>query len=117
MTLPHTENELKVAIWASGTPKQFLLHVHTAIHAFKQMGFDADFIEAKVALKSVILDLDIAKSENSSKKKEAKEHNKKPTPSSEAISPEACKETYVKAIKTVEAAKLAATMAGAKAFN
>ena len=30
LTLPNTGNELKVAIWASGTPEQFLLHVRTA---------------------------------------------------------------------------------------
>eukprot|EP00804_Cyclotella_cryptica_P028380 CCRYP_016426-RA/>CCRYP_016426-RA protein AED:0.65 eAED:1.00 QI:0/-1/0/1/-1/1/1/0/79 len=33
LTLPNTGNELKVAIWASGTPEQFLLHVRSAIHA------------------------------------------------------------------------------------
>ena len=27
LTLPNTGNELKVAVWASGTPEQFLLHV------------------------------------------------------------------------------------------
>ena len=31
LMLPNTRNELKVAIWAIGTPKQFLLHVHTAM--------------------------------------------------------------------------------------
>jgi len=39
LTLP---NELKVAVWASGTPEQFLLHVRSAIHACKQMGLDTD---------------------------------------------------------------------------
>ena len=43
--------------------------------------------EADVALKSAILDLDIAKLEYSSKKKEAKEHKEKPIPSSKATSP------------------------------
>ena len=62
LTLPHTRNEFKVARWASEIPKQFLLHVHTANHACKQMGLDSDFKEAKVALKSAILDLDIMKS-------------------------------------------------------
>jgi len=27
LTLPNTGNELKVAVWVSGTPKQFLLHI------------------------------------------------------------------------------------------
>ena len=35
LTLPNTGNELKVAIWASGTPEQFLLHIHTAMHVCK----------------------------------------------------------------------------------
>ena len=35
LTLPNTGNKLKVAIWASGTPEQFLLHVHTAMHICK----------------------------------------------------------------------------------
>ena len=65
LTLPHTGNELKVTIWVSRSPKQFLLHVLTAIHACKWKGLDADFNEAKVALESAILDLDIAKLEYS----------------------------------------------------
>ena len=73
LTLPHTGNELKVTIWVSRSPKQFLLHVLTAIHACKWKGLDADFNEAEVALESAILDLDIAKLEYNSKKKEAKE--------------------------------------------
>ena len=79
LTLPHTGNKLKVAIWASGTPEQFLLHVHTNIPTCKQMALDANFKKAKVALESVNLDLDIAKSEFSSKKKKAKEHKETPT--------------------------------------
>ena len=37
LTLPNTGNELKVAIWASGTPEQFLLHVRTAMHICKRL--------------------------------------------------------------------------------
>ena len=40
LTLPKTENELKVAIWASGTPEQFLLHVRTAMLICKQLGLE-----------------------------------------------------------------------------
>ncbi len=102
----------------SRTPEQFLLHVPTDIHACKQMGLDADFKEAKVALKTAILDLDIAKLEYSSKKKEAKEHKEKPPPSSEATSPVVVtKTTYEKAIKAIESTKLAITMTGANAFE
>ncbi len=32
LNLPNTGNELKVAIWTSRTPKQFLLHVWIVIH-------------------------------------------------------------------------------------
>ena len=32
LVLLNKRNELKVAIWAPGTPKQFLLHGHTVIH-------------------------------------------------------------------------------------
>ena len=66
-----TRNELKVAIWASRTPKQYLLNACTAIHTCKQMGLDANFAKAKVALKSANLDLNIEKTEYSSKKKKA----------------------------------------------
>ena len=31
-TLPHTGSKLKVALWASRTPKQFILQVHSEIH-------------------------------------------------------------------------------------
>ena len=37
LTLPNTGNELTVAIWASGTPEQFHLHVRTAMHVCKQL--------------------------------------------------------------------------------
>ena len=30
LTLPNTGNELKVAVWASGTPEQFVLHIKLA---------------------------------------------------------------------------------------
>ncbi len=46
LTLPNMGNELKVAIWASRTPKQFLLHVHTAIHVCKQIGLDTNHTDA-----------------------------------------------------------------------
>ena len=47
LTLSNMGYELNVAIWASGIPKQFLLHVHTAIHVCKQMGLDTNFADAK----------------------------------------------------------------------
>ena len=38
LTLPYMGNKLKVAIWPSRTPEQFLLHVRTAMHVCKQIG-------------------------------------------------------------------------------
>jgi hypothetical protein len=40
-------SKLKVALWVSGTPKQFILHVHSAIHACKEMEHDVKFLNAK----------------------------------------------------------------------
>ena len=60
LTLQNMENKLKVAMWASGTPKQFLLHERTATHACKQIGLD---IEAKMMLESAHCELDATKTE------------------------------------------------------
>ena len=35
LMLPHMGSKLKVMLWVSGTPEQFVLHVHSAIHACK----------------------------------------------------------------------------------
>ena len=43
LKLPNTGSELKVALWASGTPEQFILHVRAAIHACKQMEHDVKY--------------------------------------------------------------------------
>lgn len=50
-----------MAIWASGTPEQFLMHVHRAFLACKQIGLESNFKEAKKAPKQKKLDTDIAK--------------------------------------------------------
>jgi hypothetical protein len=69
-------NEVKVAIWGTGTPGQFLLHVHTIIHACKQMGLDVNFADAEKAVTTAELDTELAKIEyahvRSSKKKKNK---------------------------------------------
>ena len=49
-TLPNTGNKLKVSIWVSRTPEQFLMHVHTGIHMCKQVGLEANFSHAKKAV-------------------------------------------------------------------
>eukprot|EP00804_Cyclotella_cryptica_P024749 CCRYP_001726-RA/>CCRYP_001726-RA protein AED:0.44 eAED:0.44 QI:42/1/0.5/1/0/0/2/0/194 len=107
-------NELKVAVWASGTPEQFLLHVRSAIHACKQMGLDTSFAEAEKA---------IAKEEytqlrTSEKKKKGNKGNA-PGTTAEAVPPALAeaKALYDKALKALEAAKLAVTIAGAKPFE
>jgi len=63
LTLPNTGNELKVAVWASGTPEQFVLHVRSAIHACKQMGLDANFAEAEQTVTHTELEAELAKTE------------------------------------------------------
>eukprot|EP00804_Cyclotella_cryptica_P013634 CCRYP_012963-RA/>CCRYP_012963-RA protein AED:0.41 eAED:0.41 QI:277/-1/0/1/-1/1/1/0/127 len=63
LTLPNTGNELKVAVWVSGTPEQFLLHVRSVIHACKQIGLDTSFANAEKAVKTAKLDAEIAKEE------------------------------------------------------
>ena len=52
LTLPNTGSELKVAIWASGTPEQFLLHVRTAMHVCKQLGLETKEADAMMALEA-----------------------------------------------------------------
>ncbi len=63
LTLPNMGNGLKVAVWASRTPKQFLLHVRSVIHACTQMGLDTSFTKATTALKSAMLDVELTKGE------------------------------------------------------
>ncbi len=52
LTLPNTGNKLKVAIWASRTPEQFLLHVHTAMHVCKQLGLETKEASAMMVLEA-----------------------------------------------------------------
>ena len=47
LTLPNRGSKLKVALRASGAPEQFILHVHSVIHAFKQMEHDVKFMNDK----------------------------------------------------------------------
>jgi hypothetical protein len=129
LTLPDTGNELKVAVWASGTPEQFVLHIRSAIHACKQMGLDAKFAEAEQAVIHAELEAELAKSEyvklrsserkkNKGNKPEGKPEGSKSevtSPDSEALT--AAKAFYEKALKAVETAKLAVTTAGAKLFE
>jgi hypothetical protein len=74
LTLPNTGNELKVAVWASGTPEQFVLHIRSAIHVCKQMGLDAKFAETEQTVIHAELESKLAKEEyvklcNSEKKR------------------------------------------------
>ena len=63
LTLPNTGNELKVAVWASGTPKQFVLCVCSNIHEFKQIGLDMNCTNAKKAVVTTELDTELSKTE------------------------------------------------------
>ena len=44
-----------------GAPKQFILHVHSTVHACIQIEHDVKFSRAKNAVATVMLNLDIAK--------------------------------------------------------
>ena len=106
------------SMWQFGclrlTSSTACMHCHSCI---KADGLDAGFKEAEVALKLVILNLDIATLEYSSKKKEAKEHKEKLIPNSQATSlVVVAKTTYKKAIRAMEAVNLVVAMAGANAF-
>ena len=82
------------------------------------MGLDVDSTEAEVALKSAVLDLNTAKLEYSLKKKEAKEHKEKPTPSFKATSPVVVgKMIYKKAVTAMDTVKLAVTMQEQRPLN
>jgi len=64
LMLLHRGGELKVALWASETPEQFILHVRSVIHACKQMEHDVKFLNAKEAVAMARMDLEIKKEEN-----------------------------------------------------
>ena len=76
LMLPNMGCELKVALWASETPEQFILHVRTAIHTCKQMGHDVKYQNAQEAVANANLDLEIKKEEyaqvRTSEKRKAK---------------------------------------------
>ncbi len=76
MTLPNTRNELKVGIWASGTPEQVLLHVHTAMHVCKQLGLETKEADAIMALEVAYCKLDAAKAEYAKLAKTIKKNSK-----------------------------------------
>ena len=116
--LTHTGNVLKVAIWVSGTPDKFLLHILTVIHAYKQIGLGANFASAKKALKTANRDMGFTKMEYThlirSKKKKSK--GEKEMGSNLNQDPEAvlsalavAKAAQKKASKDVEALKLCVT--------
>jgi hypothetical protein len=63
LTIPHMGSKLKVALWASGTPEQFILHMRSAIHTCKQMEHDIKFSKAEETVANAIFDLEIKKEE------------------------------------------------------
>jgi hypothetical protein len=120
MTLPHTGSELKVALWVSVTPEQFILHAQSVIHASKQLEHDVKFSKVEEAVANAILNLEIKKDEyaqvHSSERKTTKGNQGESIPAaSESLV--AAKSAYKKAKQAVDAAKLATMMEGAKAFE
>jgi hypothetical protein len=51
--LPVSGSKMRVAIWASGTPEHFVIHVCSAVPIIKQMGPDAKFQEATKAVENL----------------------------------------------------------------
>jgi len=112
LILPNTGSELKVALWASGTPEQFILHVRSAIHACKQMEHDVEFLNAKEAVAMAILDLDIRQEKYAQVRTSERKKNKGNLGEGIAATSEslvAAKTAYDKAKQAVEAAKLTTT--------
>jgi hypothetical protein len=61
MMLLHMGSKFKVTQRPSGTPKQFVLNVHTAIQACKQIELTMNFSRAKEAIATAMLNLEIVK--------------------------------------------------------
>ena len=120
LTLPNTGSELKTAVWASGTPEQFVLHVRSAIHACKQMEHDVNISKAQEAVAQATLELEFRKEEyvqvRSTEKKKSKGNSGEGVPAaSESLV--AAKSAHEQAKQALEAAKLAAAAEGAKPFE
>ena len=119
MTLPHTGSELKVALWVSSTPEQFILYVRSVIHACKEMDHDVKFLNAEEAVATEKLDLEIKKEEYAQVHKSERKKNKGnpgehvPATSESLV---AAKSAYEKAKQAVDA-KLTAAKEGVKAFE
>ncbi len=77
-TLPNAWNELNVAIWASRTSKQFLLHVHMAMHVCKQLGLETKELDATLAPEFAYEELEEAKAEYAKLTKIPRRRQKKP---------------------------------------
>jgi hypothetical protein len=113
-------SKLKVALWTSGTPEQFILHVCSAIHACKQMENDIKYLNAKEAVARANLDLGIKKEEYAQvctlerKKNKGNPGEGVPAASESLVS---AITAYDEAKQAVEAVKLAITMEIAKAFE
>ena len=85
---PNTGNEPKVAIWTSGTPEQFLLHVCTAMHVCKQLGLETKEANAMMTLEAAYCKLDAAKVEYAKLAKSAKQKAKDLKDKEETPAPE-----------------------------
>ncbi len=143
-TLPNTGNKLKVAIWASRTPKQFLLHVRTAMQVCKQLCLETKEANAMMVLEAAYFELDAIKAEytklaKSAKQKakdlkdkeetpapEGKKKAKEPKEQADILAPDviantptlaAAKKACKEATKMVKEAKLAIATAGVKPFK
>jgi hypothetical protein len=75
LMLPVSCNGMRVAIWASSTLKNFLIHVHGMVLIIKHMSLDTQFQKAADTVEKLKIDLDIAKDAHSKAKKNHKKRN------------------------------------------
>jgi hypothetical protein len=69
VTRQETGSELQVAIWASGIPEHFLIHVLGAVHIIKRMGLATKLKEQVDAVEALKHDWEITKDTHSMCKK------------------------------------------------
>jgi hypothetical protein len=114
LTPPHMGSKLKVALWASRIPKQFILHVLSAIHAWKQMEHDPrpkrllqmQHLTWRSRRRSMLMQL--------REKTKGNKGESAPTASESLV---AAKSAYKRAAQALDAAKLTVITEGANAFK
>ena len=117
LTLPGTSSEMRVARWASRTPKQFLMHVREAVHVCKEMGLETNFKEAITSIESKKLGLDITNESYPKLRKESKKMRKKGDSNVHNVQLVEAKAACDSALKTIAEMEYAVELAGKNIFK